>query len=59
VSFWNIFSNDGEKYAQIGAEILDRPRAGYYPIEKKESRVYTDDKPITFEEIQPLLSLSG
>jgi len=54
MSFWNIFSNDGEKYAQIGVEILDRPRAGYYPVENKEKvQIINESTPtITFEDIQ-------
>lgn len=51
MGFWNIFSSDGEKHAQIGAEILDRPRAGYYPVEStKESDKVV--KNATFEMIQ-------
>lgn len=53
MSFWNIFSDDGEKHAQLDVEIIDRPRAGYYPVENKE--VQPIDEPvskITFEDIQ-------
>lgn len=54
MSFWNIFSNKSEEYAKIGAEILDRHRAGYYPvnsIEKPIEQVMSTSK-VTFDVIQ-------
>ena len=60
MSFWGMFSNKSEEYASLGAEILDKPRAGYYPVEQKVNKtekvftqkVVKEVPKITFEEIQ-------
>lgn len=61
MSIWSMFSNKSEEFASLGAEILDRPRGGYYPIEKEKEtttekvvaqKVIKEVPKITFEEIQ-------
>ena len=60
MSFWGMFSNRSEEYASLGVEILERPKAGYYPVEQKVNKtekvftqkVVKEVPKITFEEIQ-------